>query len=575
MGSYPNTNNKPISPIEPSTNIKPNQLKTTYTIIDEKTKNLYNSIPKDQYLCPLCGDIPELKNIHTDNGFIEFKCKCRQESLLLSVEQYFQKLSECNFTYYNIKCSACNKVQKNYINKNQIFKFCYECQKDYCDDCLNNYTNHPKNHLDKCIPVSEKTSRCLEHFKEGAYTSFCTDCHRHVCNESSTKMHRGHNKINLFKIDPKKKIIVHKNKILSDIIRFNELILHTYEQFPDNYFHMINLSNLANSINVENSRNSKELESAFRGLELKIKERKKAIEEFNKKYKLSLNGYEESLSLNNKGLNDDDFKLISQIHFPNLKDLDISKNNIKDISPLKNIDTSNLEYLYMNDNKIENIDNFDSLNLTKLIELGLQNNNIKNVSPLLKSNLPKIELLRIEGNNEIDSSLNDFKKVIKKYTKAIIYSVQSFADFNKKYGVNITDQSPIIDLRDKETGNDVIRDLYLLSSKYDETKKLILANNKIDDISILSRISFKKLETLDLSMNKLTNVDSLSKMKFKNLKYLYLNDNKISYVTLLKTLNLNKLSVVSLKENNIASKNQEFQNVVKELKKTTVNIEFD
>ena len=76
-------------------------------------------------------------------------------------------------------------------------------------------------------------------------------------------------------------------------------------------------------------------------------------------------------------------------------------------------------------------------------------------------------------------------------------------------------------------------------------------------------------------MNKLTNVDALSKMKFKNLKYLYLNDNKISYVTLLKTLNLNKLSVVSLKENNIVSKNQEFQNVVKELKKTNVNIEFD
>ena len=48
---------------------------------------------------------------------------------------------------------------------------------------------------------------------------------------------------------------------------------------------MINLSNLANSIIVENSRNSKELESAFRGLELKIKERKKIIEDFIKNIK--------------------------------------------------------------------------------------------------------------------------------------------------------------------------------------------------------------------------------------------------------------------------------------------------
>ena len=360
------------------------QLRTTNTIIDDETQKLYNSIPKDQYLCPLCGDIPELKNIYTDNGSIEFKCKCRPEELLLTVEQYFQKLSECNFTYYNIKCSACNKVQKSDIKKNKIFKFCYLCQKDYCEDCVNNHTTYPKNHLDKCIPVNEKTSRCLEHFEEGTYTSFCTDCHRHVCNEYSTKKHRDHNKINHFKIDlaQKKKIIVHKNRILSNIIRFNELILHTYEQFPDNYFHMINLSNLANSIIVENSRNSKELESAFRGLELKIKERKKIIEDFNKKYKMSLNGKEESLSLKNIGLNDEDFKLFSQIHFSKLKDLDLSKNNIKDINPLKNIDTSNLEYLCMNDNKIDNIDVFESLNLANLIELGLQNNNIKKMFPL-------------------------------------------------------------------------------------------------------------------------------------------------------------------------------------------------
>ena len=61
------------------------QLKPIYAINDDKRENLYNSIPKDQYLCPLCGDIPQLKNIHTDNGFIEFKCKCSQKELLLSV----------------------------------------------------------------------------------------------------------------------------------------------------------------------------------------------------------------------------------------------------------------------------------------------------------------------------------------------------------------------------------------------------------------------------------------------------------------------------------------------------------
>ena len=32
-------------------------------------------IPDDQYLCPLCGRIPEILNIHTDNGHMELKCK--------------------------------------------------------------------------------------------------------------------------------------------------------------------------------------------------------------------------------------------------------------------------------------------------------------------------------------------------------------------------------------------------------------------------------------------------------------------------------------------------------------------
>ena len=242
-------------------------------------------------------------------------------------------------------------------------------------------TTHPECHLKKCIPVNEKTSRCLEHFEEGNYTSFCPNCYRHVCNEMSFRIHKDHNIINLFKIEAKKQIIIEKNNLLLNIIRFNELILNTYEKFPDNYFHSKNLENLAESINVEKLRNSKQLENTFNSLEKAIKFRQRAIDEFNKKFKMSLNGDEESLSLKNKGLNDEDFELVTKINFTRLKDLDISNNKIKNIDNLKNIDTSFLEFLNMNDNNIENIEVIGNLNLTNLKELRMQNNK-KKVFPL-------------------------------------------------------------------------------------------------------------------------------------------------------------------------------------------------
>ena len=42
---------------------------------DEKSKKIFDSLPIDQYLCPFCREIPELLNIHTDNGYIEFRSK--------------------------------------------------------------------------------------------------------------------------------------------------------------------------------------------------------------------------------------------------------------------------------------------------------------------------------------------------------------------------------------------------------------------------------------------------------------------------------------------------------------------
>ena len=375
----------------------------------------------------------------------------------------------------------------------------------------------------------------------------------------------------------KKKIILEKNKLLSSIIKFNELILNTYEKHPDNYFHIINVATLAESIIAENSRNSRELEDALKNLETKLKHRKSAIENFNKKFKTAFNGQEEILILRKKEMNDEDFKLLTKIGFSRLKHLDLSENKITDISDLKTINTSNLSYLSFNDNNIKSISVLESLDLSNLKELGLKNNKISDVSTLLKSDLPSIEFLRLEGNDEIDRSMNDFKKVIKKYTKKLIYVVQTFKDFNKKYDCEISKDDKEINLRDTKKGNDILKDLYLISSDYNNVTKLELADCEIDDISLLSRMSFNKLKTLDLSMNKIKNIEIFNQFRFEKLTTIYLNDNQISNITPLRTFKKKfpNLNLISIKDNNIVPNTQDVKNIVKYCKEQNITLDID
>jgi Leucine-rich repeat (LRR) protein len=542
---------------------------------DEESKKIFESLPKDQYLCPFCGDIPELLNIHTDNGYVEFRCK-KDKEFLISVQDYFKKLSESNFTYYNIKCSNCNKEQKSCLKKEQLFKYCYLCKKDFCYECVEKeIKEHDKSHLKKCIPINEKNTRCLEHFGEGQYTSFCNDCHINICEENSHVIHRKHHITNFFKIEPQIKVITEKNRILSDIIRFNELILNTYQKFPDNYFHLVNMSNLAESIMIENSRNSEELNFIFEQLKLKIKNREDAIKAFNEKFKMLFTGKEEILSLRKIGLEDDDLKTLSQIGFSKLKEIDISENKLNDISCLKDINLSNVELLKMNNNNIRSLNVFTEINAPKLEILELQRNKIQSVGPLLKSELPSLQLLRIEDNNDLEKSIEEFNQLLKKYTKKLIYKTYTYQDFNKKYDCILEEKSREIKLADSQLGNEILKDLYILSSKYEKIEKLVLSNNNIDDISLLSKMKFLNLKTLDLSLNQIKSIEPLSKMRLDHLTTLFFKGNNTSDFTPLTSTNFKTLKYVDISGNNIIEGSIELNKIVNDLAKKRIKLEIN
>ena len=56
------------------------------------------------------------------------------------------------------------------------------------------------------------------------------------------------------------KIIWEKNRDLADIIRFNEIIINSYVKFPENYFYIKSLINVAKTIDEEKKRDSRVIE---------------------------------------------------------------------------------------------------------------------------------------------------------------------------------------------------------------------------------------------------------------------------------------------------------------------------
>ena len=531
----------------------------------------------DQYLCTMCKNVPELTNVFTDNGYVEFKCK-EHGTIILTVQQYFEKLKESEFIYYNFKCIRCNKKQKDHIKDLGLFKYCYNCKQIFCKECYPKHINeNTKCKINECIQVNEMNTRCLEHFDEGIYTSFCLDDHENVCEykNNGIEKHKKHNIKSFFNIvDSEEKLISKKNQVLKNLIKFNELILNTYKKYPDNYFHIINVKNLARLINAENSRDPKELETLFKELELNLKIKKKAIDEIRKKLNISLKGNEESLILRNKGIDDNALKLLSKVKLINLKELDLSYNKIKNIEYLENSFMGNLEYLSLNNNQIEDISVFEDMDFNKLKELNLQNNYIKKVVPLLEASMPALELLRIEGNSDLEPTMNEMKKLINKYQKKIVCVIQTFEDFNKKYEINFQKTSKRLDLNGNTNGNDILKDLYLLLPEINELTELRLADCGIDNISTLSRINLPKVERIDLSFNKIINIEPLCNMRKNQLKILYLNNNFICDILPLKKIKFfgGKGNITIEKNNIIVGK--EVEGILKELQDNNIQVKI-
>lgn len=191
-------------------------------------------------------------------------------------------------------------------------------------------------------------------------------------------------------------------------------------------------------------------------------------------------------------------------YFTEVEELNIQNNNIKDISPLKNL--KNLKKLDITYNPIDNIDVLS--NLTNLEELRLNQNSLKDLKPL--DNLKNLKYLSISENN--------------KETKIDISSMANFKNLKMLFlGVNP-------------------KNICVLNS-LTQLEHLVIQSREIIDISCLDKLI--NLKNLELYSNSIENIDVLK--NYKKLKILKIEDTQIKNLDALK--DLENLHTVYVKRN--------------------------
>ena len=108
------------------------------------------------YNCPECSSLIEINNINEKNNTIEFKCLNKNNILLLSIDDYLEKMkNKCNFETNNDIC-------KNHNSK--YISYCFDCNNHVCEECLKtrDHIHHNKNYI---IEIQPTNGECLIYSK--------------------------------------------------------------------------------------------------------------------------------------------------------------------------------------------------------------------------------------------------------------------------------------------------------------------------------------------------------------------------------------------------------------------------
>ena len=339
------------------------------------------------------------------------------------------------------------------------------------------------------------------------------------------------------------------------------------------------LKNICNSFEKEKLRDPNDLKFLSTALNNEIDISNKAIDKFYDQKKIKIEREAENLTLSNKKINDENIKCISIIIFIQLKDIDLSYNEITNIRPLCRAKLPSLEKLNLSFNKINNIKPLSEMNSKNLKYLFIQNNQIEDVQVFTEfsSNFNSLEILRLD-NNKINENSDSFKKLLlfNKKNNQIIVTNNKIDEIKKLYNIEYNENLEELKVDGTEKGDSILKNILIIisSENNNRIKKLKLKGNKIEDPSIINKIQFNFLEELDLSVNNIKNLDFLKELKAKNLTDLLLNHNKINDLSVLYNIKdfFPYLKRITLYNNNFNPEESKYKDLIKYLNSKNIKV---
>ena len=146
--------------------------------------------------------------------------------------------------------------------------------------------------------------------------------------------------------------------------------------------------------------NQEEIEKINKKLfENSMKIQKMTITMFNRKYRANIGHYQiKNINLEGCYIGNIGFKDLCNFDFYNLETLNLSTNNLSDITFLENAKFSKLNELVLFFNKIKEINVLEKVDFTYLTKLGLSDNYICDIKVLKNVNFPFLEKLALSNN---------------------------------------------------------------------------------------------------------------------------------------------------------------------------------
>ena len=138
--------------------IKPNDFITTDAPPPSSIQNEEKNNNKNMcYHCSECSSLIEILSINENNNIIEFKCIKNHGKLIMTINDYLEKMEKYNYNN-NIYEEICKIHNKKYVS------YCFNCNIHLCEECLKSriHIDHNKNNILEIKPIKEE----LEIIKE-------------------------------------------------------------------------------------------------------------------------------------------------------------------------------------------------------------------------------------------------------------------------------------------------------------------------------------------------------------------------------------------------------------------------